>query len=296
MKDLKNKNIIITGANIGLGYETALHFAGEGATVIMACRNEKKALVAKKKILKKHPKAVLEVMHIDTSKLLSIKHFANSYIKRFKKLDILINNAGIMMSPFKLTEDGFESQLATNYLGHFALTGRLLPLLKNTPQSRVVTLSSLAHKWSPIQLNDLHFKKGYNKQKAYGQSKLACLIFAYELDRRFKANDCETMSVAAHPGLSNTNLAQHMLSFFQWISPLIGQHQQDGAKPTIYAATSELIKGGEYIGPGGFMEWRGKPKPVNSNKASKDKAIAKLLWKISEDMTGVKFDFSIGKV
>ncbi len=196
-----------------------------------------------------------------------------------------------MMPPFSLTADGFENQLGTNYLGHFALTGLLLPLLLNTLSSRVVTLSSLAHQWSGIQFQDINFRNGYNKRKAYGQSKLACLMFAYELDRRFKNVNAKTISVAAHPGLSDTNLAQHMPFAFRWLSPLIGQSAKQGAQPTLYAATSPSLTGGEYIGPDGFGEWRGKPIIVASNKASHDAATSKKLWELSEEMTGVKFDF-----
>ena len=289
MKDLK-KIAIVTGANVGLGYNTALQLAGKGITVILACRNMEKAIEAKKKIVAEHKLATVEAMKIDTSSLLSVKAFAKAFIQQYNQLHILVNNAGIMMTPYFKTEEGFEGQLATNYLGHFALTGLLLPLLNNTPQSRVVTLSSLAHKWSGIQLDDPHFTIHYSPRKAYGQSKMACLMFAYELDRRLKKRGYSTLSVAAHPGLAHTNLAQHLPSFVKWLSPIVGQSAEAGALPTLYAALSPKIEGGEYIGPGGFMEWSGQPAMVSSNKYSKDKNIAKGLWKLSEELTKVYYN------
>jgi NAD(P)-dependent dehydrogenase (short-subunit alcohol dehydrogenase family) len=287
------RTAIVTGANVGLGYETALDLSGLGYTVILACRNYEKAAVAKARILKQIPWAAVEVMVIDTSSLASVADFATAYTQRYATLDLLINNAGIMMVPYRITVDGFESQLATNYIGHFALTGRLLPLLLQTPGSRVVSLSSLAHRWSPIRLHDLHFEGGYSKRQAYGQSKLACLMFAYELDRRLREHGLRTVSVAAHPGLSNTSLAQHMPPMFQWLSPLIGQSAEAGAQPTLYAALSPEIRGGEYIGPDGFQEWRGNPAQVSSKDSSFDERMASALWEKSEEMTGVPYNFLV---
>ncbi|MCJ8163448.1 oxidoreductase [Pontibacter sp. E15-1] len=286
------RTAIITGANVGLGYETALDLTGQGYAVVLACRNPEKAAAAKERMLKRNPWATVEAMEIDTSSLASVEAFAAAYQRRYTTLDLLINNAGVMMSPYQVTEDGFESQLATNYLGHFALTGRLLPMLLQTPGSRVVSLSSLAHRWSPIQLHDLHFQKGYSKRKAYGQSKLACLMFAYELDRRLKEHEHRTLSVAAHPGLSDTNLAQHMPPMLKWLSPMIGQSAVAGAQPTLYAALSPNINGGEYIGPNGFQEWRGKPIGVPSKDTSHDERMASALWEKSEEMTGVTYGFT----
>ena len=175
---------IVTGANIGLGFETALALAGKGITVVLACRNSAKAEAAKAAILALHPKAKVKCMALDLGSLKSVRAFAAAYRKRHTRLDLLINNAGIMMPPFSLSEDGFESQLASNYLGHFALTGLLLPLIVKTPGSRIVSLSSLAHRWSGIRFHDLNATRRYDKRLAYGQSKLACLMFAYELQRR----------------------------------------------------------------------------------------------------------------
>ncbi len=286
-----NKIAIITGANVGLGFETTFALAAKGIRVIMACRNPEKGEAAKLKVLEKLPDAVIDVMQVDLSKMSSVESFASRFILRFRNLDLLINNAGVMMPPYQLTEDGFESQLATNYLGHFTLTGLLLPLLLNTVNSRVISVSSLAHRWSNIQFNDLNFQKGYSKRKAYGQSKLACLMFAYELDRRLKKAGAKTISIAAHPGLSDTSLARHMPSFLQWLSPLLGQTPESGAQPLIYAALSSELQGGEYIGPDGFSEWHGKPTLVKSNDYSYDTSVAQQLWEISEKLTQLHFEF-----
>ncbi len=283
---------IVTGANIGLGFETALALAGKNCTVVLACRNMPKAEAARAQILAQHPKAKLECMPLDLGSLKSVRAFATAYAKRHATLDLLINNAGIMMPPYALSTDGFESQLAANYLGHFALTGLLLPLLNKTPNARVVSLSSLAHKWGNIRLDDPHFKKGYDKRQAYGQSKLACLMFAYELQRRLTQAGHSTLSVAAHPGVSATNLFQHMPKIVQVFSPLaslVFQSAQGGAQPTLYAALGKGIQGGDYCGPGALGEMRGAPAKVGSNHASRDTAVAAKLWALSEEMTGVRF-------
>jgi NAD(P)-dependent dehydrogenase (short-subunit alcohol dehydrogenase family) len=293
MENYIDKIALITGANVGLGYETALDLAGRGMSVILACRNEEKANAARERIKSLVPSATVFVMAIDMSSLTSVREFASEFSRRFNRLDLLVNNAGIMMPSFSLTEDGFENQLATNYLGHYALTGLLLPHLLQTDGSRVITLSSLAHRWADIQLNDLHFAGGYKKTTAYGQSKLACLMFAYELDRKLKENRHQTISLAAHPGASNTNLAQHLPKALRWLSPLIGQSPEAGAQPIVHAALSPDLEGGEYVGPNGFKEWRGKPVLVSSSPASKNQQVAKALWKKSEELTGVKFEFSV---
>lgn len=288
----KGRIAIVTGANVGLGYETALALAEKGCTVILACRNIEKAEAAKTAIVARHPGAAVECMRLDLSSLKSVRAFAVAFARRHKKLDLLINNAGIMMPPFTLSEDGFESQLAANYLGHFALTGLLLPLLVKTPRARVVSLSSLAHKWSGIRFDDVNFKKGYNERAAYGQSKLACLMFAYELQRRFAKAKCDTLSVAAHPGVSSTNLFQHLPKIARLFSPLVTivfQSAKDGALPTLYAALGEDINGSDYCGPQSLQQMRGAPVKVGSNRASRDEAAAARLWSMSEEMTGVHY-------
>jgi NAD(P)-dependent dehydrogenase (short-subunit alcohol dehydrogenase family) len=281
------KKVIVTGANSGIGYETAVALAQKEATVILACRTLAKAEEAKSKILQTSPSAKLEPMELDLASLASVKRFAQKFQEQFDQLDLLINNAGIMMPPYQVTEDGFENQLATNYIGHFALTGLLLPLLTQTPASRVVSLSSLAHRWANIQFDDLHFEKGYNKQKAYGQSKRACLMFAYELQRRLTEAGHDTLSLAAHPGVSKTNLDRYFPAIIRPLGTLFLQNQRKGALPTLFAATAKELKGGEYIGPDGVKEMRGYPKIVDSDEGSKDKKMAERLWKVSEEMTDV---------
>lgn len=280
---------IVTGANIGLGYETALALAGKGCAVVLACRNLDKARASKVEMLKSYPKARIECLALDLSSQKSVRAFATAFTKKHGRLDLLINNAGIMMPPYSLSEDGFESQLAANYLGHFALTGLLLPLLTKTPNSRVVSLSSLAHNWGGIRFDDPHFKKGYSKRGAYGQSKLACLMFAYELDRRLRASGSTTVSVAAHPGVAASNLAQHFPRFMSAMFPLVGQSAANGALPTLYAALGDDIEGGEYCGPRSLRQMRGSPIKVGSNRASRDEAMAKKLWELSEQLTGVSY-------
>jgi len=284
---------IVTGANIGLGYETALGLAEKGCTVVLACRDAAKAEAAKVGILAKCPKALIECMALDLGSLKSVRKFAEGYLQRYTKLDLLINNAGIMMPPFALSEDGFESQLATNYLGHFALTGQLLPLITKTPNSRIVSLSSLAHKWGgTIRFDDLHFKRHYDKRLAYAQSKLACLMFAYELQRRLTRAGHTTLSVAAHPGVSSTNLFQHLpkiVHVFAPLTALVFQSAQSGAQPTLYAALGDDIQGGDYCGPQSMGEMRGDPVKVGSSRGSRDEEVAGKLWAVSEEMTGVRF-------
>jgi NAD(P)-dependent dehydrogenase (short-subunit alcohol dehydrogenase family) len=288
-EDQSGSIAIVTGANIGLGFDTALELARKNCHVVLACRNLVKSEHAKQEILRQLPAALVECIALDLNSLKSVRKFVDSYSKKHDRLDLLINNAGIMMPPYALSEDGFESQLATNYLGHFALTGLLLPLLRKSPQSRVVSLSSLAHKWVGFRFDDPHFKRGYSKRSAYGQSKLACLMYAYELDRRLRANGLDTLSVAAHPGVSATNLAQNFPKILTALFPLVGQSSAAGALPTLYAALGEDIKGGDYCGPRSLGEMRGAPVKVGSNRASRNQADAKRLWEMSENMTGVRY-------
>lgn len=289
MPSQPGKVAVITGANSGIGYEIALELAKKGATVILACRDMRKAEEAKSKILHTCPKANVKPMKADMASLAEVRRFAEHFRTHFDKLDLLVNNAGIMMSPYQVTEDGFENQLATNYIGHFALTGLLLPLLTGTPGSRVVTLSSLSYKWAEIQFDDLHAKKGYSRRKAYGQSKRACLIFAYELHRRLCAAGYNTLSVAAHPGLSKTNLDQYFPALIRPMGSLFLQSAKKGALPVLCAALEKDVKGGEFIGPDGFQEMRGYPAKVDSDEYSKDKKVAERLWKVSEEMTNIRY-------
>jgi len=288
----QGKMVIVTGSNSGIGFESALQLAKKDMMVILACRSLDATVRAKNDILQIHPTAQVVPMKLDLSSLNDVRRFADEFQNQFNRLDLLINNAGIMMSPYKETEDGFENQLATNFIGHFALTGLLMKLLLNTPDSRVITLSSLSYKWAPINFSDLHFKNGYNKKKAYGQSKRACLVFAYELNRRLSSTSNSTISLAAHPGLSKTNLDRYFPAIIRPLGNLFLQSPKKGALPVLYAALEKDLKGGEYIGPNGFQEMRGFPKIVDSDEATKDTEIAKKLWSATEEMTGVYFRFN----
>ena len=276
--------MIVTGANTGLGYETALSLAQKGAKVIMACRNLSKANAAKARIEKEVLAADLEVMEIDLSSLQSVRAFVNAYLSKHDRLDVLINNAGVMMPPYTKTEDGFELQFEANYLGHFLLTGLLLDTLLKTPGSRIVSLSSIAHKNGKINFDDLQSEKAYDASAAYGQSKLACLMFAYELQRRLeKAGYQQTISTAAHPGIATTELARHMPKLVYTVlkytlAPFLTHPPDEGAQPTILAAIGQA-KGGDYFGPTGFQEMKGKAGKASSTDLSKNEAIAQRLWK-----------------
>ena len=204
--DLTGKTIIITGANSGLGFEVTKAFASKGAQVVMACRNAQKAEEAKSEVLKLHPKASLDVLALNLASLKSIQEFAEAVIQKYPAIHILCNNAGVMALPYRQTEDGFEMQIGTNHLGHFALTGRLIGHLSQTPKARVVTVSSGMHQFGRMNFEDLQGQRLYSKWAAYSQSKLANLLFAYELQRKFQKKNQNLLSVAAHPGYSNTNL------------------------------------------------------------------------------------------
>ena len=293
---LSGKTTIITGANSGIGLEAAKYFAQQGARVIMAVRNEEKGKVARDTILTKHPQAVVEVMKLDLADLESIRTFAKIFETRYDSVDLLINNAGVMTPPYGKTKDGFELQFGSNHLGHFALTGHLLPLLKKTSHSRVVTLSSLAHRRAAIYFDNLDGSKGYKGMKFYGQSKLANLLFSKELDKRLKEHGLQTISLACHPGISSTNLfkfgKKDAPKLVRGLMNRLLQPAEMGALPTIYAATEPSLKGGEYIGPDGRGRMKGYPALETPDPAANDEQTMKKLWDISEEMTGVKYDFS----
>ncbi len=290
--DQAGRIAIVTGANIGLGYETALTLAGKGCTVVLACRNMRKATEAKSCMLARFPRANVECMPLDLLSLSSVRKFAAAYAMNHQRLDLLINNAGIMMPTYALSENDVESQFAANYLGHFALTGLLFPLIVNVAGARVVSLSSLAHRWSGIHFDDINFTQGYDSRQAYGQSKLACLMFAYELQRRLYLAGASAISVAAHPGVSSTNLFQNLPALARLFTPLLSvvfQSAEAGALPILYAALGDDIVGGNYCGPRSLREMRGAPVKVRSNRGSHDEAAATRLWSMSEEMTGLRF-------
>ncbi len=296
MPDLTGKVIIVTGANSGIGFEAAKAFARKGGQTILACRSMDKAEVALAEIQAEIPNAPVEMMQLDLASQASIHKFAEAFKTKYDRLDVLVNNAGIMMVPYGTTEDGFEKQLGTNHLGHFALTGLLIDLLLNTKGSRVVNISSGGHRMGQMDFDNLMYEggEGYSSGRAYGRSKLANLLFTYELQRRYELIHAAAIAVAAHPGGSNTNLANHLTD--TWYMQMLGsafekmmQSAAMGALPTIRAAVDPGVRGGEYYGPSGFMEQRGYPILVQSNKASHNQEDAKKLWDISEELTGVEF-------
>lgn len=295
---LDGKVVVVTGANSGIGFEAARALAGAGARVVLACRNQAAASEAVAKIRGEHPSASVHVGRLDLASLASVRAFAASFTREHARLDVLINNAGVMALPYGKTADGFEVQIGTNHLGHFALTGLLLELCLRSAPSRVVTVSSIAHALAKVDFDDLHRERRYRKWEAYGQSKVSNLLFAYELDRRLRARGLDVRSVACHPGYTSTNLqyaAPRMngsafgermwRSFNRWIA----QPAAMGALPTLFAAVSDEAQGGDYIGPGGFARLWGHPVKARSNAHSRDEAVARRLWEISEQLTGVKY-------
>jgi len=286
--DLTDKIAIVTGANSGLGYAMAKALTRKNATVILACRNLNKGKAAIQQIAQEYPKAKAGLLHLDLSNLASVQHFGEEFINRYDKLNILINNAGIMRTPYGKTTDGYELQFGTNHLGHFALTGLLLNLIIQTPDARVVTVSSGGERFGEINFENLNAEKGYDAGAAYAQSKLANLLFTYELQRRFDAAGVGAIAVAAHPGWTATNLQVHW-RMLQVLNPLIGQKPAIGALPVLYAATAPDVQAGDYYGPDGWFELRGHPTKVHSSERSHDMAVAATLWKVSEELTGVRY-------
>jgi NAD(P)-dependent dehydrogenase (short-subunit alcohol dehydrogenase family) len=287
---------VITGANTGLGFETARLLAAHGATVVLAVRNLDKGKEAATRIAAPE----VSVQRLDLTSLDSIRTAAAELRAAHPRIDLLVNNAGVMWTPQQVTRDGFELQFGTNHLGHFALTGLLLDALLPVPGSRVVTLSSMGHRiQASIHFDDLQWERSYSRIGAYGQAKLANLMFTYELQRRLAAasartgTEAETIAVAAHPGAANTELARNVPAALRVLTPivmpLISQSAAMGALPTLRAATDPDARGGQYYGPGGFGEQRGAPKVVRSNAASHDAEAQRRLWKASEELTGVTF-------
>ncbi|HLP04346.1 MAG TPA: oxidoreductase [Paludibacter sp.] len=294
--DLTDKIIIVTGGNSGLGFESVKALSGKGAKVIMACRSVEKGKTARGKIVQAQPESDITVMQLDLMDLESIDAFASEFKQKFSRLDVLLNNAGIMMVPYQLTKDNFESQLGTNHLGHFALTGLLLDTLKKTPGSRVVNVSSIAHKSGVMNFDNLLYAggTGYSPYKAYGRSKLSNLLFTYELQRYFDKQHVDCKAVVAHPGVSDTNLFGHILPTWgnKVLRPLfkaITQPASMGALPQLRAATDPEVKGGEFFGPNGFSGFKGYPILVQSNAASKNAVHARKLWEASEKLTRIAY-------
>lgn len=310
--DQHGKLAIVTGANSGLGYETARRLALAGADVTLAVRDSAKGEEAKRTILAAWPAARVVVAELDVASLASVGRFADDWLRDGRPIDLLIDNAGIMGVPVRtVTSDGFEIQLATNYLGHFALTGRLLPLLRQGGGARVVTLSSLAARIGPIDFDDLQGARSYRAWRAYGQSKLADLLFALELDRRSRLGGWGITAVAAHPGVTRTNLGSSgpslggeawyrriMSRLTDLFMKLPGASQQpdQGALPVLFAATSPAAVGGGFYGPDGRLELTGGPTPARIPRQARDEAAAARLWEVSEELTGVRFPASSDRV
>jgi NAD(P)-dependent dehydrogenase (short-subunit alcohol dehydrogenase family) len=296
--DQTGKVALVTGANSGLGLATARELARAGASVHLACRTEEKARGAMQAIRNLVPAADLAAALLDLADLGSVQAFATEFVARGRALDLLINNAGIMAAPRRLTKDGFESQFGTNHLGHFALTGLLLPALLKAPAPRVVTVSSTMHRGGRMNFDDLNGERKYRRWGAYSQSKLANLMFCFELQRRATEADCPLRSLAAHPGYARTNLQfgssdRVYEKAFMWIgNRLFAQSADMGALPTLYAATVPDLPGGTYVGPGGRGEQRGYPRVVGAAGKAYDEGAWRRLWEISEQLTGVKYQLS----
>lgn len=298
MPDLTGSYAIVTGANSGIGLETARELARKGAHVVMACRSATRGETARQSILADQPNAAVELMALDLADLASVRSFADTIQQTGRAVDILVNNAGIMAIPYRRTTDGFEMQLGTNHFGHFALTGLLLPQVLDAPAGRVVTVSSSAHRMGKMDFADLNWSNGYKKWAAYGRSKLANLLFAFELQRRLDEWGARAISVAAHPGFTDTNLqyagpsmenSKAALVVTGWVNRLMAQPGPMGALPTLYAAVAPEVQGGDYIGPDGLMEARGYPQKVTTNAAAQDRDAAVKLWAASEEATGVRY-------
>lgn len=289
MPDQTGRVAIVTGANSGIGFETAKALAKKGATVVLACRNQAKGEAAANAIRSEKPAGSVQVMALDLSSLASVRAFAAEFSNNFDRLDLLINNAGVMALPKRAeTADGFEMQFGTNHLGHFALTGLLIDLLAQTPASRVVHVSSNMHRMGRMAWDDLQSQRSYFPYVAYSQSKLANLLFTNELQRRLDAADFDVKATAAHPGWTATNLQAHSGSA-RFFNPILAQLPPMGALPTLYAAAAPEAVPAGYYGPDGYMEMRGYPKQVGTSSAAQDRAAAVRLWNESKALTGVAF-------
>jgi len=290
--NLNGKVFIVTGANSGIGYESSLALAEKGATVVMACRNSEKAQRAMEKIKAAVPDAKVETMELDLASLKSIREFADTFKKKYDKLDVLINSGGPVIAKQSTTEDGFESHFGVGHLGHFALTALLLDVILKTPSSRIVTVGSRMHVNATMVWDDLMSERSYDAMKAYPQSMLAKILFAFELSRRLEAKGTSTISVAVHPGLANTGWVENNLNGFMKIigklmSATTYQSAEMGALPILRAATDAEVKSGSYYGP--ENDAKGYPVEVKASASAYNEADAKKLWEMSEKLTGVEF-------
>jgi NAD(P)-dependent dehydrogenase (short-subunit alcohol dehydrogenase family) len=294
--DLAGRTAVVTGANSGIGYWTAVELARHGAAVTMTARDQGRGADALARLRSEVPDADADLAPLDLADLGSVRAFADAY--RPDGLDMVVNNAGVMAVPLRHTPDGFESQFGTNHLGHFALTGLLLPRLLARPGARVVTVTSTYHKMGRIDFADLDARGRYRKWPAYAQSKLANLLFTFELQRRADAAGVDLRAVSAHPGYAATNLQtagpqlagnKIMEAGSAVVTRLVGQPARAGAEPTLRAATDPAVRGGEVFGPDGAFELRGAPKRVAVSRRARDRAAAERLWTVSEEKTGVRY-------
>jgi len=290
--DQKGRMAVVTGSSSGIGYETAGVLAEKNAAVVIAVRNLKKGNDAAEKIKSGHRSADIRVMELDLADLSSVRRFAEKFKADNTRLDLLINNAGVMMPPYSKTSDGFELQFGTNHLGHFAVTGLLLDLIVKTPGSRIVNVSSGAHKLGGLNFEDLNWEnRPYRKAKAYGDSKIANIYFTYELQKKLRDAGYETLVTAAHPGWTATELQRHA-GLLRFLNNFLAQGIEMGALPTLYAAVGPDAEAGDYFGPSGLGEMRGYPKKVESNGLSHDEKISAKLWRVSEELTEIKYPLS----
>ena len=292
--DQSGRIAIVTGANTGIGYETARALARKGAWVILACRDLAKASAAAARIQAEQPSGSVQAQPLDLSDLDSVARFAERFAAEHDRLDLLINNAGVMVPPQSRTKQGFELQFGTNHLGHFALTAQLLPLLRRTPGARVVVVSSGAHHMGHIDFADLNFEgRGYSPWRAYAQSKLANLLFALELQRRLRAAGAAVLATAAHPGWTATDL-QRTAGAARFFNPYFAMKPADGALPTLRAATDPAASAGEYFGPSRFFEMNGPPERARLSRNARDESVAARLWTTSETLTGIRYGLPAG--
>jgi len=292
--DQSGRVAVVTGANTGLGYHVAAALAQTGAHVVLAVRNLEKGNLALARIVAAHLDADVTLQELDLGSLASVRAAAAALRRAYPRIDLLVNNAGVMWTPKQVTEDGFEMQFGTNHLGHFALTGLLLDNLLPVRGSRVVTVSSMGHRLrAAIHFDDLQWEHSYDRYAAYGQSKLANLLFTYELQRRLAEQHTNTIAVAAHPGASSTELGRSAPTLIKPLlalaGPLLFQSAEMGALPTLRAATDPDVEGGQYFGPDGLGEQRGHPKLVSSSAQSHDEDLQRRLWTVSEELTGVTY-------
>ncbi len=289
------RTAVVTGGNVGLGFEVARALSARGAQVVIACRDTGRGAEAAAKIAARQDRAPQpHVVRLDLTSLASIREAADELRSRYDRLDLLINNAGVMMTPYARTEDGFELQLGTNHLGHFAFTGLLIDQMMDVPGARIVTVSSMLHRQGSINFDDLAYEQRYNRSAAYARSKLANLLFAYELERRLEhAGRQDPISLAAHPGYANTELGRYLPAPMRLgvglVNPLFAQSPAMGALPLLRAATDPDARGGQFYGPSGRTQMRGHPKPTTSNARSHDEELARRLWTESERLTGVRY-------